>query len=58
MKWKCKSTGNVIELPDYETETMMGHDGYEAVVEEPVEPAKKTPAKKTVKDIDNDTDSI
>lgn len=48
MKWKCKSTGNIIDLPDYEEETMSGHDGYEKVVEEevkeePVKPVKKAP---------------
>ena len=33
MKWKCKKTGNVIELPDYEDKNMEGHDGYELVTE-------------------------
>ena len=56
MKWKCKASGNIIELPDYEFESMKGHDGYEQVLEEViVEEPKKKPAKKF---IDNETDSI
>lgn len=54
MKWKCKRTGNVIELPDWEEDNMKGHDQYEKVVEVTEDPKKK-PAKKF---IDNETDSI
>lgn len=31
MKWKCKLTGNIIELPDWEEDNMSGHDQYEKV---------------------------
>lgn len=56
MKWKCKHTGNIITLPDWEEDNMKGHDQYEKVVEEAVvEEPKKKPAKKF---IDNETDSI
>lgn len=49
-KWKCKLSGTVIELPDYEDDNMVGHDGYDKVVEEaskeePVKAAKKAPTK-------------
>jgi hypothetical protein len=37
MKWKCKLTGNIIELPDWEEDSMVGHDQYERVVEEALE---------------------
>lgn len=49
MKWKCKLSGTVIDLPDYEYDNMIGHDGYE-LVEEVVEekPAKQPKAKKEV----------
>lgn len=51
MKWRCKNTGNVIELPDWEEVNMVGHDGYEKVEEEVVEEwhkAAKTKSKKEV----------
>lgn len=44
MKWKCKLSGTVIDLPDYEYDNMIGHDGYELVVE----PEPKAEKKKTV----------
>lgn len=39
MKWKCKLTGNIIELPDWEEENMSGHDQYEKVTAESTEEA-------------------
>jgi hypothetical protein len=52
MKWKCKRSGNIIELPDSEEDNMKGHDQYEKVIEEPVKAQKKPLSK-----IDNDTES-
>ena len=53
MKWKCKLTGNIIDLPDSEELNMKGHDQYEKVIEDvPVKPSKKPLSK-----IDNDTES-
>ena len=44
MKWKCKQSGTVIELPDYEYDNMIGHDGYELVTEpEPKAEKNKKP---------------
>lgn len=37
MKWKCKLTGNIIDLPDWEEENMSGHDQYEKVTAESTE---------------------
>jgi hypothetical protein len=54
MKWKCKRTGNVIDLPDYEEDNMKGHDQYEKVIEAKEEPSKKS-SKKIVEDIDTDS---
>lgn len=48
MKWKCKQSGTVIDLPDWEEANMIGHDGYEKV-EEPtpkVEATKPAPKEK------------
>ena len=53
MKWKCKRTGNVIELPDSEEDNMKGHDQYEKVIEDVPTKASKKPSSK----IDNDTES-
>ena len=48
MKWKCKQTGNVIDLPDWEDDNMKGHEGYEKVLDEPTKQQESTkPAKKT-----------
>jgi hypothetical protein len=33
MKWKCKLSGNIIELPAWEEDNMVGHDQYEKVEE-------------------------
>ena len=46
MKWKCKQSGNVVDLPDYEYDNMIGHDGYE-LVEEDKQEEKKPATKKT-----------
>ena len=46
MKWKCKLTGNILELPDYEYDNMKTHDGYE-LIEEDKQEEKKPVAKKT-----------
>ena len=51
MKWKCKRSGNIIELPDSEEDNMKGHDQYEKVIEKP------TQVKTYKKPIDNDTES-
>ena len=46
MKWKCKVSGNIVDLPDSEAHTMEGHDGYELVEEtkdslkQPTKPVK------------------
>jgi len=45
MKWRCKNTGNVIELPDWEEVNMVGHDGYEKIEEEVVEDKQPTKPK-------------
>lgn len=52
MKWKCKQSGNIIDLPDWEDANMVGHDGYEKVEEEhiQVEENKKPVARKTTKE--------
>lgn len=51
MKWKCKQSGNVIDLPDTEEENMLGHDGYEKVEEDKqVEDKKSTVASKKAKE--------
>lgn len=50
MKWKCKASGNIIDLPDSESHTMEGHDGYELVVEEVVEVEKPPKQPKTKKE--------
>lgn len=34
MKFKCKATGNIIEVPDNEVETMLQMPHYEQVKEE------------------------
>lgn len=34
MKWRCKQTGNIIEVPESETETMRQMEHYEPVKEE------------------------
>ena len=50
MKWKCKLSGTIIDLPDYEYDNMIGHDGYELVEEvevKQVDENKKPAAKKT-----------
>lgn len=50
MKWKCKLSGNVIDLPDWEDANMVGHDGYEKVEVEQhkqEEENKKPVARKT-----------
>lgn len=43
MKWRCKQTGTIIELPDSETESMLQMEHYEQVKEEkkPVSLPKK-----------------
>ena len=46
MKWKCKLSGTVIDLPDYEYDNMIGHDGYELVEEDKQVEEKKPVAKK------------
>jgi hypothetical protein len=51
MKWKCKRSGNIIELPDSEEDNMKGHDQYEKVIEKPAQ------VKTYKKPIDNDTES-
>lgn len=50
-KWKCKLSGNIIELPDSEEENMVGHDQYERVEEEKQSeaPARGRPPKNSVK---------
>lgn len=48
MKWKCKLSGTVIDLPDWEEANMAGHDGYEKVVEV-VEEKKEQPVKPKAK---------
>ena len=45
MKWKCKQSGNIIDLPDWEDANMVGHDGYEKVEEDKQE-EKKSVTKK------------
>jgi hypothetical protein len=46
MKWKCKNSGNIIELfTEHDDEIMKGHDGYELVEEPKVEPEPKKPTK-------------
>lgn len=49
-KWRCKQSGVVIDIPEYEDKNMEGHDGYEKVVEveeqEEEKPVTKTRAKK------------
>ena len=47
MKWKCKQSGNIIDLPDWEDANMVGHDGYEKVEEDKQVEEKKPVAKKT-----------
>jgi hypothetical protein len=44
-QWRCKLSGTVITVPDYEDHNMEGHDGYEKVVETKPEPEPKKPAK-------------
>ena len=46
-KWRCKLSGTVIDIPEWEDKNMEGHDGYE-LVEEVVEeqPKKQAKAKK------------
>lgn len=44
MKWKCKVSGNIIDLPDWEEANMVGHDGYEKVEEVEVKQEEKKPA--------------
>ena len=34
MKWRCKQSGNIIDLPDSETENMLQMEHYEQVKEE------------------------
>lgn len=34
MKWRCKESGNIVELPEEETETMRQMEHYEEVKEE------------------------
>ena len=50
MKWKCKVSGNIIDLPESESHTMEGHDGYEQVEEvvEVEKPPKQPKGKKEV----------
>lgn len=48
MKWRCKSSGNIIDLPDWEEANMAGHDGYEKV-EEVVVVEEKQPVKTKAK---------
>jgi len=49
-KFKCILSGNVIELTNQvDIDSMVGHEGYELVVETQEAPAKAVPAKKTVK---------
>jgi hypothetical protein len=45
-KWRCKQSGVVIDIPDWEDKNMEGHDGYEQVVEEQPVEEKKPTAKK------------
>jgi len=47
-QWRCKLSGTVITVPDYEDHNMEGHDGYEKVevVTQPEEEKKPT-VKKT-----------
>lgn len=49
MQWKCKMSGNIIDLPESESHTMEGHDGYELVEQKVAElekPVKQPKAKK------------
>jgi hypothetical protein len=47
-KWRCKQSGVVIDIPDWEDKNMEGHDGYDKVEEEqPVVEEKKPVKKKT-----------
>ncbi len=51
-KWKCKLSGNIVELPDSEEDNMVGHDQYERVEEQeeqPVQPTRGRPPKNQVK---------
>lgn len=43
-KWRCKQSGVVIDIPEWEDKNMEGHDGYE-LVEEVVEEVKTTKTK-------------
>ena len=43
MKWRCKQSGNIIELPESESENMRQMEHYEEVKEE--EKPKKKEAK-------------
>jgi hypothetical protein len=43
-KWRCKQSGVVIDIPDWEDKNMEGHDGYDKV-EEVVEESKTTKPK-------------
>ena len=63
MQWKCKVSGNVIELPDWEEGNMEGHEQYERVYidegqQEPIQVVKRLgrPSKKST--ADTDTDSV
>jgi hypothetical protein len=62
MKWKCKLSGNVIELPDSEEDNMEGHQQYERVYidegqQDPIQVIKRPgrPSKKSTTDIDTDS---
>ena len=58
-KWKCKLSGNIIDIPDWEDANMKGHDGYEKVeAEQEAAEAIKKASKKRSHSIDNETDSI
>lgn len=50
MKWKCKQSGTVIDLPDYEYDNMIGHDGYVLVEEDKQVVEEKKPAAKKAKE--------
>lgn len=49
-QWRCKLSGTVITVPDYEDVNMEGHDGYELVEVKEVEeqPKKQSKSKKEV----------
>lgn len=43
-QWRCKLSGTVITIPDFEDVNMEGHDGYELVVEPEAKQEEKKPA--------------